>query len=189
MRYPCTSRRSTTLRSPLPTTFDVSQFSTGQITSDGPKGPNGPKKEPNLKDVQKLSTGQDAALRRAPDVQKTLNHPGGNPGANLKSISHGNRWFLTSTPTQMPPESGGICGICPWVASRVVDGCADLVVAVSSHGSATFLGEGGPFCGRVARLATRQGLMDLSSPAFLPPHRPGHTNFCLRTNTFKMDPF
>ena len=29
-------------------------------------------------------------------------HPGGNPGAN--------RWFLESTPIQMPPESGGICG-------------------------------------------------------------------------------
>ena len=29
-------------------------------------------------------------------------HPGGNPGAN--------RWFLQSTPIQMPPESGGICG-------------------------------------------------------------------------------
>ena len=49
-------------------------------------------------------------------------HPGGNPGANLKSISRGNRWFFKSTPIQMPPESGGICGICPWVASRVCDG-------------------------------------------------------------------
>ena len=29
-------------------------------------------------------------------------YPGGNPGAN--------RWFLQSTPTQMPPESGEICG-------------------------------------------------------------------------------
>ena len=29
-------------------------------------------------------------------------HPGGNPGAK--------RWFLQSTPIQMPPESGGICG-------------------------------------------------------------------------------
>jgi len=46
--------------------------------------------------------------------------PGDNPGANLKSISRGNRWFLKSTPIQMPPESGGICGICPWVASREV---------------------------------------------------------------------
>ena len=30
------------------------------------------------------------------------NQPGGNPGAN--------RWFIQSTPIQMPPESGGICG-------------------------------------------------------------------------------
>ena len=29
-------------------------------------------------------------------------HPGGNPGAN--------RWFLLSSPIQMPPELGGICG-------------------------------------------------------------------------------
>jgi len=47
-------------------------------------------------------------------------HPGGNPGPNLKSISRGNRWFLQSTPIQMPPESGGVCGICPWSTSRVV---------------------------------------------------------------------
>jgi len=32
----------------------------------------------------------------------TSSHPGDNPGAN--------RWFLQSTPIQMPPESGGICG-------------------------------------------------------------------------------
>jgi len=35
------------------------------------------------------------------EVRSTL-HPGGNPGAN--------RWSLQSTPIQMPPESGGICG-------------------------------------------------------------------------------
>jgi len=46
-------------------------------------------------------------------------HPGGNPWANLKSISRGNRWFLKSTPIQMPTESGGICRVCPWVAIRV----------------------------------------------------------------------
>ena len=37
----------------------------------------------------------------------------------------------------------------------------DLVNAVSSHESATFWGGGGNFCGRVARLATSQGLLDL----------------------------
>ena len=53
-------------------------------------------------------------------VSTTLNNtPGGNPAANLKSIFFGNPWFLKSTPMQMPPESGGIRGICPWVASRV----------------------------------------------------------------------
>jgi len=35
------------------------------------------------------------------ETRSTPNHPGGNPGAN--------RWFLQSTPIQMPPESGGIC--------------------------------------------------------------------------------
>jgi len=34
--------------------------------------------------------------------RSALPHPGGNPGAN--------RWFLRSTPIQMPQESGGICG-------------------------------------------------------------------------------
>jgi len=38
-----------------------------------------------------------------------------------------------------------------------------MLVAVSSHESATFRGGGGHFCGRVARLATRQGLLHLSS--------------------------
>ena len=33
---------------------------------------------------------------------RVVNRPGGNPGAN--------RWFLKSTPIQMPPESGVICG-------------------------------------------------------------------------------
>ena len=32
----------------------------------------------------------------------TANLPAGNPGAN--------RWFLWSTPAQIPPGSGGICG-------------------------------------------------------------------------------
>ena len=36
-------------------------------------------------------------------IRKLLPHrPGGNPGAN--------GWFLQSTPIQMPPKSGGICG-------------------------------------------------------------------------------
>ena len=48
-------------------------------------------------------------------------HPGGNPGADLKSISRGNRWFLKSTPIQMLRESDGFSEICPWVASGVVE--------------------------------------------------------------------
>jgi hypothetical protein len=47
---------------------------------------------------------------------------------------------------------------------RKIDGCVGLVVAVSSHESVTFRGRAGHFCGRVARLATRQGRLDLSSP-------------------------
>ena len=39
-----------------------------------------------------------------------------------------------------------------------------LVVTVTSHESATFRREGGHFCGRVARFATRQRLLQLSSP-------------------------
>ena len=39
-----------------------------------------------------------------------------------------------------------------------------MVVAVSSHKSAIFQGGCGHLCGRVARLATRQGLLHLSSP-------------------------
>ena len=46
-------------------------------------------------------------------------HPGSNPGASLKSVFRCNRLFLKPTPIQMPPESGCVCGICPWVASRV----------------------------------------------------------------------
>jgi hypothetical protein len=53
-----------------------------------------------------------------------------------------------------------------------IDGCVGLVVAVSSHESATFWGRGGHFCGRVARLATRQRLLHLSSPIHLSPHPP-----------------
>ena len=41
---------------------------------------------------------------------------------------------------------------------------SEISVPVSSHESAAFRGGGGNFCGRVARLATRQGLLDLSSP-------------------------
>jgi len=41
------------------------------------------------------------ALRKGVETEVGC-HPGGNPGAN--------RWFLQSTPIQMPPESGGICG-------------------------------------------------------------------------------
>jgi len=40
-------------------------------------------------------------LHRSP-AWRWRSHPGGSPGAN--------RWFLQSTPIQMPPESGGICG-------------------------------------------------------------------------------
>jgi len=43
-----------------------------------------------------------AALGADPAQAGQVIHPGGNPGAN--------RWFLLSTPTQMPPESDGICG-------------------------------------------------------------------------------
>jgi hypothetical protein len=44
-----------------------------------------------------------------------------------------------------------------------IDGSVFLVVAVSSYESATFRG-GGHFCGRVARLATRQGFLHFPSP-------------------------
>ena len=37
---------------------------------------------------------------------------------------------------------------------------------LSSHESATFRGGGGHFCGRVARLATSQGLKQLSPDVF-----------------------
>ena len=39
-----------------------------------------------------------------------------------------------------------------------------LVVAVSSHESATFRGRGGHVCGKVARLATRQRILHLCTP-------------------------
>ena len=57
----------------------------------------------------------------------------------------------------------GLCSTCyaaPASAARTES--VGLVVAVSSHESATFRGGGGHFCGRVVRLATRQGLLDLS---------------------------
>ena len=47
------------------------------------------------------------------------------------------------------------------VAERVRLLLLRLVVAVSSHESATFRGGGGHFCGRVARLATSPGLVQL----------------------------
>ena len=47
---------------------------------------------------------------------------------------------------------------------RKIESSVDLVVAVSSHESATFRGGCGQFCVRVARLAARQGLLHLSSP-------------------------
>ena len=47
-----------------------------------------------------------------------------------------------------------------------------LVVSVSSHELATSRGVGGHFFGRVARLATRQRLLHLSTPTLLPPHHP-----------------
>jgi len=62
-------------------------------------------------------TNREPRLPRRPLPSRS--HPGGNSGANLKSISGGNRWFRKSTPTEMPQESGRICGICPWVVSRV----------------------------------------------------------------------
>ena len=44
-------------------------------------------------------------------------------------------------------------------SAREIGGSVGLVVAVSSHESATFQGGCGHFCGRVARLATIQGLL------------------------------
>ena len=58
--------------------------------------------------VQPLWRAHAAVARQGPDDPQggggtTKNiHPGGNPGAN--------RWFIQSTPIQMPPESGDICG-------------------------------------------------------------------------------
>ena len=46
-----------------------------------------------------------------------------------------------------------------WIRTREIDGSLCLVVAVSSHESATFRGGRGHFCGRVVQLATRQGLL------------------------------
>ena len=54
----------------------------------------------------------------------------------------------------------------PYVSNtrpREIDGGVGLVVAVSSHESATFQGGGGHFCGRVVRLATMQGLLQFSA--------------------------
>ena len=51
------------------------------------------------------------------------------------------------------------------LSPREIDGCVGLVVAVSSHESVTFRGGGGHCCGRLARLAKRQGLLHLFSPA------------------------
>ena len=47
-----------------------------------------------------LLSGSIRLLRPGVFISK-VNHPGGNQGAN--------RWFLWSTPIQMPPELGGIC--------------------------------------------------------------------------------
>ena len=50
-----------------------------------------------------LSTGSGVGGEGSGKEAAEARHPGGNPG--------GNRWVLQSTPIQMPPESGGICGI------------------------------------------------------------------------------
>ena len=51
---------------------------------------------------------------RGPLCHGPLCHPGENPGANI--------WFVWSTPIQMLPPGGSVCGrrkIYPWVAFRV----------------------------------------------------------------------
>ena len=54
---------------------------------------------------------------------------------------------------------------------------------VRSHKSATFRGGGDHFCGRVTRLATRQGLLRLPQPVPLLIH----TSIALRRDTLKND--
>ena len=53
--------------------------------------------------------------------------------------------------------------------------CAALVGSVSSHESATFRGGGGHFCGRVARLSTSQGRLDVSPQTLLIPTTQVHS--------------
>jgi len=67
---------------------------------------------------------------RAPPVAQRVSeliHPGGNPGANLKSISHRCHPILVAFAWDLTEKTS----ICPWVASRVAGFRAHLLGVLS----------------------------------------------------------
>ena len=71
-------------------------------------------------------------LRLVQTIFQVAPHPGGNPGANLKSISH--RYYLREVALEWELTKKPC--ICPWVVSRVVK-YFDLDIGQAGHQSST----------------------------------------------------